>query len=240
MGVESEATMTPGIDFTTEADLVAEEVIILAIRSKFPGDKILSEELSKKEKTEFDGTGWVIDPIDGTVNFSRSQGRTSRRFVVSVAYAERWEPLAGAVYAPSEDELFWAQRGSGAFLNEERIAPSPITALRNAVVEMDWSWNLDARKGIAQLVQKLHQHVRQILIRGTAAYGLCDAAAGRVDAYIHTGLNPWDWAAGLVIAQEAGCIARTLEGKEMRPDSRAGIIAAPGVFEKIFEIVKTR
>jgi len=240
ISVKSEATITPGMDFTTEADYVAEDIIVSAIEKEFPRDRILSEELSKREKAAFDGTGWVIDPIDGTINFSRSQGRPARRFVVSIGYVRDWEPLFGVIYAPSENELFRAEKGAGAYLNEKKISPSPITELKNAVVEMDWSWDLKARTGIAELVLNLHQYVRQILIRGSAAYGLCDVASGRVDAYIHTGLHPWDWAAGLVIAKEAGCITRTLSGEEMRPDNRAGIIAAPGIFKKLFEIVRSQ
>ena len=240
ISVENDAFMMPGIDFTTEADYVAEDIIISAIKREFPEDKILSEELSKKEKVQFDGTGWVIDPIDGTINFSRSQGRPARRFVVSVGYVQNWNPTIGVIYAPSEDELFRAEQGSGACLNEKKIKPSPITELCNAVVEIDWSWDIKARTGIAEVIMKLHTFVRQILVRGSAAYGLCDVASGRIDAYIHTGLHPWDWAAGLIIAKEAGCIARTLNGKELLPNSRAGICASGGIFEKIFEIVKSK
>ena len=184
----------PG-DPVTTADLAVDDLIQTRIRHSFPHDGILSEE------TGGSGTGilWVIDPIDGTQNFSRGIAR----FAVSVAVCENGRPVCGAIYDPMADELFSARSGRGAFLNGVEIHASSTGEPAHALVEAGYSakhgWEhynamtsrlLDAGFGVRQV--------------GSAALGLAEVACGRIDGYCERHLASWDVAAAVLIVSEAG------------------------------------
>ena len=206
-----------GVDFTTEADQKTDEFIISHLRAKFPSYMILTEESAVG--TDFSSFAdadycWVVDPLDGTGNFSR--GDTN--FSVSIALVKKGIPVLGVVYLPAEKKLYMAQaEEEGAWLNGKRIKVSQTSQLNQMVVACDWAWDLEARKTIAKYVARIALKVRQIKCMGSACADLCKMAEGKIDAYIHTGLKPWDVAAAGLICYKAGACTVTIAGMLWNP-----------------------
>ncbi len=189
------------IDLVTDADVNAEAVIIKTITEAFPDHAILAEESGRR-----DGRGgqWIIDPLDGTTNFAHNLPQ----FCVSIAFALEDEILAGFVLAPLLDELFVGIKGQGATLNGEPIAVSSTKTLADSLLVTGFPY--DHLTIFEELMQrfgdclKATQGVRRL---GSAALDLCYVANGRFDGFWEQHLNPWDTAAGYLVAGEAG--ART-------------------------------
>lgn len=203
-------------DVVTVADKESEKHIISRIREYYPGHDILSEE-SGEEGLESDWR-WVIDPLDGTTNYS--QGLPV--FSVSIALEYKGEPVAGVVFAPYLNELFSAVKGGGAFLNGQPIHCSDKTNLREAVVAtgmpVDKKENPDNN---LDNISRVSTEVRGIRRLGSAAIDLCYTAAGLFDAYWELALHRWDISAGMLIAAEAGA-----EVVFFRPEREYSILAA--------------
>ncbi|WP_198369018.1 inositol monophosphatase family protein [Roseomonas rosulenta] len=185
-------------DFITEADGATERFIRGRLEREFPGEAILGEEMGGAA----DGAGplWVLDPIDGTSNFSRG----GDRWCVSIGLVMEGRAVAGAVarYAPAE--VFAAAQGLGATLNGTPIRAAPTTDIGRAIIECGWSLRMPIARfhRMAQSVTSLGAGLRS---GGSGALGLVEAAAGRLDAYLELHINAWDAAAAIVIAREAGC-----------------------------------
>lgn len=201
-------------DIVTETDLAAQAKAIEIIRSQYPDHDIWAEEVSQTPDGASDYC-WIIDPLDGTTNYSRGLPC----FSVSIALSHRGELILGAVYDPLRDQLFRAQRGQGAYLNDDRIQVSAAERLMDAVVGLDWAREQELRSQMAQLVAEIAPRVWTLRNTGSAALGLCSVAAGWTDAYFHLSLKPWDVAAGSVIIQEAGGAISNLAGLPWRPSS---------------------
>lgn len=229
-GVEVAATKSSIVDVVTAADQEAERLVTEGLRAARPDDGLLGEEGASHEGTS--GITWVIDPIDGTVNYL--YGLPS--YAVSIAATvpnEGWgataEPgamadgrraIAGAVYVPVTDELFTATEGGGAFLNGRAIGVTEETDLARALVATGFGYTVERRTEQAEVVRQLIPQVRDIRRMGAAAVDLCWLAAGRLDAYYERGLQPWDYAAGALVAREAGAVTLglyhdTLAGEPM-------------------------
>ena len=217
--VETKSTTT---DMVTEYDRASEALIVETLARERPGDGVLGE-----EGTSFTGTSgvsWVIDPIDGTTNFLYDLAGWS----VSVAAADAsGTTVAGAVYLPVTDEMFTAVRGAGARLDGRPIAASDRAQLSTALVGVGFSYLVDRRARQARLVAELLPRIRDIRQIGSAAGHLCLVAAGRLDAFYEEGLNPWDTAAGALIAEEAGALVTDVDGGPLNP--RRVCAAAPGI-----------
>ena len=175
------------------------------IRARFPDHGFLTEE----DDSDLPTGGpiiWVIDPVDGTTNFSR----TLPTFCVSIAAVSATnEQLAGAVYDPMRDELFSAARNQGAWLRdrsgEQRpLSVSQVETLDHALFALDWSRKPQLRRIALEVLAKTAPLVHDVRALGAAALALCWLAAGRVDGYLHMQLSPWDVAAACLIIQEAG------------------------------------
>ncbi len=196
------------IDLVSEADRRSEAHLLSHIREHFPADWIVAEE-SGELAGSADRT-WYVDPLDGTINFVHGLPIYS----VSIAYGEGDQLLLGVVYDPTRDELFSAQAGAGAWLNREPIHPAEASDLDHSLLVTGFPYdirtnpdnNLDHYAHFA-----LHsQGVRRL---GSAALDLCYVACGRFDGFWELRLNPWDVAAGGLIAREAGCMVTDLDGK---------------------------
>ncbi len=188
-------------NLVTIADKESEALIIGGIRNRYPSHDILAEESGALPSTAKSGVRWIIDPLDGTTNFAHQYPFYS----VSIGVEEAGEIVCGAVYDPFREELFSGVRGHGAFLNGERIQTSDVDHLSHALIMTGFPYNF--RDHIDQVMAQFRgfllesQAVRR---GGSAALDLCYVAAGRVDGFWELNLQPWDTAAGRVIAEEAG------------------------------------
>ena len=195
-------------DITTEADLAAEKAALGLIREGCPEARIVSEESSYQFGEHDDRPTWYVDPLDGTTNFARGLPM----FCVSVGMARQGRVECGVVFDPIRDQLFYAERGQGAYLNDKRLHVSEQHALIDCVVMLDWPRNQEIRALCATFASRLSARVDAVRCCGSAALGLCAVAAGWVDAYMQYTLKPWDVAAGIVIIEEAGGRLSDLRG----------------------------
>lgn len=222
-GVEVAASKSSPVDVVTEADRETERLIRSRLAELRPDDGILGEEGLTTSGTS--GLNWIVDPIDGTVNFLYG----IPHYAVSIAVVEgdpdplTWRALAGAVLNPATGELFTAVAGGGAFLGESRIAVADSVPLSQALVATGFAYDSAMRGRQGRVIAELLPLVRDIRRQGTASLDLCFVAAGRYNAYFERTLSPWDHAAGALIAREAGA---TVKGLGDAAPSREFILAA--------------
>ncbi len=223
------------MDLVTEADLASQRLIVEAIRERYPHHAILAEEGLEVEGTEFI---WLIDPLDGTINYFHGYPV----FAPSIAVQRGQETILGAIYDPLRDELFYAQRGGGATLNGHRLTVSSTRSLASALLATGFPYER-ATLPNNNLAEFNHLIFRAQEIRrgGAATLDLAYVAAGRLDGYWEMHLNPWDWAAGALLVEEAGGRVTDLEGKPWKP-SHEGLVATNGLFheELIRELARAR
>ena len=193
-------------DVKLDVDRQTEELIISMIRRKFPNTGIISEEIGRDlEKPDFN---WVIDPLDGSVNFSRG----IPHFCTSIAYREGGRYLVGAVYDPMRDETFSALRGEGAFLNGKPMKRRSISVLEEAVVSGGFFKIESLREG-GRIFEIIAHRVKKVRFFGSAALDLCYLACGRVNGYIQHAVNEWDIAAASLITEEQDIPIEIIEHK---------------------------
>ena len=218
-------TKSTPTDMVTAVDKASEARIVAALHARRPDDGVVAEEGTGVVSTT--GVTWVIDPIDGTTNFVYGYPATA----VSVAAVDDDnQSIAGAVVDIGRREVFSAARGDGAFRDEQRLElPGGPAALSFALIGTGFSYHPEMRAEQAALLTRLLPIVRDIRRGGSAALDLCWAAAGRVDAYFERGTAPWDRAAGLLIAREAG-----LHGDYV---GDLVWVAHPRIADELFELV---
>jgi len=192
-------------DLVTAADVEAEAAILEILLGSRPDDAILAEEGSNRHGTS--SVTWIIDPLDGTTNFVYGYGD----FAVSIAARVDDLIVAGVVHDPIADETFAATLGGGATRNGQVITPSDPVTVASALVGTGFGYRSEERATQARILPYLLPEIRDIRRGGSASLDCCGVGAGRLDAYFEAGLKPWDFAAGLLIATEAGCGSRTLE-----------------------------
>jgi myo-inositol-1(or 4)-monophosphatase len=195
-GFGTSSTRMKGVhDVVTEMDGAVERFIRAEIAERYPQDAVLGEE-------EGGATGerlWIIDPIDGTANYARGLPR----YCVSIGYVEHGAPVLGAIYDPSNDWLYAAARGEGAWQDGERMRVSEIGDMQAATVECGWSTRRPA-SAYVDMIGRVFGAGAAMRRAGSGALGLVDVAAGRVEGYAELHINSWDCAAGIVLVQEAG------------------------------------
>jgi myo-inositol-1(or 4)-monophosphatase len=202
------ATKSSRTDVVTEADREAERLLAEGIRAARPNDGMLGEEGASVTGTS--GITWVVDPIDGTVNYLYGLPAYAVSVAATVedrgpgATADGRRAVAGAVYVPVTDELYTATEGGGAQLNGRAVRVSGETDLAVALVATGFGYTEERRTEQAEVVRQLIPRVRDIRRMGAASVDLCLLASGRLDAYYERGLQPWDYAAGALIARESG------------------------------------
>lgn len=220
-GVHLAATKSTLADIVTDADREVEALIRERLRVARPGDGFLGEE-SDADAGET-GITWVVDPIDGTVNYA--YGIPS--YCVSIAAVrggadpEGWEGLAAAVYAPALDELFTASRGNGAWLGEQQLAVTAETPA-GALLATGFGYDPATHDGDLATVRRVMTIARDLRRAGSAALDLAYVAAGRLDGYFERGLKPWDFAAGALLVREAGGGVSRFDVSSSRPMLIAG------------------
>lgn len=219
---EHEVEHKGAIDLVTEVDHQSEAFLLAEIQRRFPGSSILSEEAGSLAGDE--EHLWYVDPLDGTVNYAHGVPI----FCVSIGYACRGVTTLGVVYDPLRDEAFTAERGRGAWLNGRPIRVSNACELKDSLLVTGFpydTWN-SPRNNLEFFGRfaRLTQGVRRL---GSAALDLCYIASGRFDGYWELSLNPWDLAAGGLIASEAGALVTDLTGGPDYLAPPCGILAAP-------------
>ena len=228
-GLTSISTKSSDTDIVTEFDRASEQLIVEGLRSERPDDAVIGEEGT--DDAGASGIRWLIDPIDGTTNFQYDLPG----YAVSIAALADDRPLAGAVYIPASRELFTAVAGGGALLNGSPIRCSATVSLQQALVATGFSYQVERRRDQAMRVAEVIPRIRDIRRFGAAAPDLCYLAAGRLDAYYEQWLGPWDWAAGELIAREAGCRTGRFDGG---PIDQSGLLAAnPALFDHMVELL---
>jgi myo-inositol-1(or 4)-monophosphatase len=190
------------IDLVTEADIAAEELIIDRIRSHYPLHGILAEESGEavQQGASRSEWKWIIDPLDGTTNYAHGYPC----FCVSIALEHAGALEIGVVYDPMRDEMFAAERGQGATLNERRIRVSGVEELNSAMMCTGFPYDVRTRPDFARDFTNFTLHAQAVRRDGSAALDLAYIACGRFDGFWEDGLNPWDIAAGAILVSEAG------------------------------------
>ena len=197
--VETKSSPT---DLVSQVDRQAERLIVERLRASRPGDAVLGEEGALAEGSS--GVRWVIDPLDGTTNYVYGYPA----YAVSIAVEIEGRPQIGVVYESSAGHLYRAIRGFGAFCDERRLHVREQLDLSQALVATGFSYEAAQRERQGEAAALILGRVRDIRRAGSAALDLCHLAAGHVDAYWELDLSPWDYAAGSIIAHEAGAEVR--------------------------------
>lgn len=218
-------------DLVTTGDLAAERAVAGVIREAFPGHGLLSEEGRSEEGAGF---RWVVDPVDGTTNYSRGLPFYS----VSVGLMEGDEHLVGAVYDPVRDEMFSAWRGGGAYLNGRPIRARDTEGLDDCVFSFGLSYVPAERTQVMEVGRHMAPICLTLRELGSAALALAYIAAGRLDCYLHAHLMPWDGAAGKVILEEAGGLMTDLEGRPWTFATGATLAAGPRLHRPLLDLIR--
>ncbi|NLX18939.1 MAG: inositol monophosphatase [Desulfobulbus sp.] len=206
-------TMKGAIDLVTETDIAAEQIIIQTLRNDFPDIAVMAEEQRESHFLTTDQL-WVVDPLDGTTNFAHGFPYCA----VSIAFMNKSVAEVAVVYAPFQDELFTAIRGSGAWLNNRPIHVTRTRLLIEALIGTGFPYDIkNCLHGVMQQLQSLLPNVRDIRRAGAAALDLAYVACGRLDGFYETHLKPWDTAAGWLLIEEAGGMVSTFSGEIYSP-----------------------
>lgn len=212
-------------DPVTAIDKAAEAAIVGVITQHRPDDLVLAEEAGGRSGA---GRQWIVDPLDGTVNFVHAIPQVS----VSVALYDDDGGAVGVVYDPLRDELFTAERGAGATLNGTTMSVSPTTTLQHSVVATGFPYDHDVHAdALSVVVREVLRQVNGLRRFGSAALDLAWVAAGRFDGYWELGIAPWDGAAGLILVREAGGIATDPWGEPSTP-FRPLVVATNGAIHE--------
>ncbi len=221
-GKQHEIKMKGVIDLVTEIDKQSEEYLISRIHNMHPNDMITGEE-SGAQFTEGSVNQWLVDPLDGTVNYAHGVPI----FSVSIAYARNGIVELGVVYDPMQDELFSAARGKGAFRNGTPIHVSEVEELVGAMLctgfPYDVHTTVENNLNYFTAFVKNSQAVRRL---GSAALDLCYVAAGRLDGFWELSLNAWDIGAGMLIVEEAGGVVTNMRGTPITLEPPFSIVAS--------------
>lgn len=224
--VDTKSSVT---DVVTAVDRESERFVRGRLAELRPGDAVLGEEEGGSAGA---GITWVVDPIDGTVNFL--YGYPS--FAVSIAAQIDGVSVGGAVVEPASGRRWTATRGEGAWLDGRALRVSAPPGLDVTLLGTGFAYRQERRMRQADLVARLLGHVRDIRRVGAGSLDLCAVGAGWLDAYFEHGLSPWDWAAGALVAAEAGAIV-SLPGTDARLGEDATFAAAPSIAEELHELL---
>ncbi|MCT9820819.1 inositol monophosphatase [Microbacterium sp. W1N] len=233
-GVAIAATKTALADIVTEADREVEDLVRARLAQARPGDGFLGEESGAETGTS--GITWVVDPIDGTVNYAYGipQYAVSIAAVTGEPTPETWEALVGVVHNPAVVETFLALRGGGAWLAGRRLAVSQ-SGDAGALLATGFGYDPATHAGDLARLAEVMPLARDIRRAGAASLDLAFVAAGRLDGYFERGLNPWDHAAGALLVTEAGGVVSGLPGG--RPGRDMTIAAGAELHDRIAETV---
>ncbi len=220
------------VDLVTEADTAAEQRILEVIRSRFPDHGILAEESGRAAGKK--ACTWIIDPLDGTTNYAHQIGF----YAVSIAFALEGDIVLGLVLNPVTGELFTATAGGGAECNRRPIRVSEVTSLTDSLLVTGFPY--DVRADPAPVISRFArcltaaQGIRRL---GSAALDLCHVACGRFEGFWEENLKPWDTAAGMLIAREAGARITDFSNRPYRPESRELLATNGRIHDRMLELL---
>lgn len=212
-GRKIEITKKGDINLVTEADLASEKLIIERIRSYYPKHSVLAEESGESSTAVVEGETrwkWIIDPLDGTTNFAHGYPC----FCVTLAIEHDGEIVIGVTFDPTRDELFAAEKGCGATLNNRRIRVSQTEELSEALLVTGFPYDFKNREDFARHLTDFLLKSRGLRRDGSAAIDMAYVACGRFDGFWEEGLNPWDVAAGVLLIEEAGGTVSFYDGSK--------------------------
>ena len=226
----------PG-DFVSAADKRSEKIIIEELLKVNPNYGILSEESGEINKENKDNR-WIIDPIDGTLNFLNG----IPQFAISVGYEEKGEIVCGVIFDPIKDEMFFAEKGSGAFLNNSRIRVSSKRKLKDALLVTGGpKFNSSKRKIIFEEYANISNLVEAPIRKfGSAALDLANVACGRFDGYWQWELKYWDIAAGIIILRESGGYIDFLDDNEKNPIKKNIIATNSNIHQELIDAISKK
>lgn len=218
-------------DFVSEVDREAEQSIIRTLRDAYPGHAILAEESGASGQSDYE---WIIDPLDGTTNFIHG----FPQYAVAIALRHKGIITQAVVYDPGRNDLFTASRGTGAFLNDQRMRVSKRISLKSALIGTGFPFrqleHLDAYLAILRDMMKGSAGIRRA---GSAALDLAYVAAGRLDGFWEFGLSPWDIAAGALLITEAGGLVGDLRGEADYMQTGNIVAGTPKVFVQLLQVL---
>ena len=219
-------------DFVTEVDQAAEAAIIETLRTAYPDHAILAEESGRSEReSEFQ---WIVDPLDGTTNFIHG----FPYYCVSIGLAHKGIVQQAVVFDPTRNDLFTASRGRGAFLNDRRIRVARGDRLADALVGTGFPFrDLNGLEAYTKLFTRMTESCAGLRRPGAAALDLANVAAGRLDAFFESGLNPWDMAAGSLLITEAGGLVGNYVGDGDFLQTGEIVAANPKVFAQMVPLL---
>ena len=217
-------------DFVTEVDQAAERAISETLLGAYPGHGILAEESGSTKGAKDSEYIWIIDPLDGTTNFIHGLPI----YCVSIALEYRGQIQQAVVYDPNRNDLFYASKGRGAFLNDKRLRVSKRTRLADALIGTGFPFRRgDHFKRYMQMLELVMQSCAGVRRPGSAALDLCYLAAGYYDAFFETGLSPWDVAAGALIVTEAGGLVGNFTGEADFLHQREVVAGSPKIYGQL-------
>jgi myo-inositol-1(or 4)-monophosphatase len=221
-------------DFVTEVDQKAEEAIIETLLTAYPGHGILAEESGREHGAKNSEYVWIIDPLDGTTNFIHG----FPVYAVSIALAYRDQVQQAVVYDPTRNDLFYASKGRGAFLNDKRLRVSKRTRLSDSLIGTGFPFRKgDNFKRYVKMFEAVMQECAGLRRPGSAALDLCYVAAGYYDGFFETGLNAWDLAAASLIITEAGGLVGNFTGEADYMYQREIVAGNPKVYSQLVNIL---
>jgi fructose-1,6-bisphosphatase/inositol monophosphatase family enzyme len=221
-------------NLVTAADLASERAIQAILAAEYPDHSVLSEETAASARGE--GWMWVVDPLDGTHNYARG----IPFFCINIALCYQEEPLLALTYDPVRGEEFRAQKGEGAFVNDERMQVSQRESVRASLLAVGLGYHDERAGRLLGLLHELWPGMQSVRIMGSAALGLAYAACGRFDLFVHHVLYPWDVAAGILLVREAGGVISDRDGGPVIIRSEGTIAGAPGAHADFLRLAAGR
>jgi myo-inositol-1(or 4)-monophosphatase len=221
-------------DFVSTADHQAERTISEELRHARPGWGLLLEEGKEIPSEDSQGRRWIVDPLDGTTNFLHGLPH----FAISIAFEERGRVVAGTVYDPVRDELFWAERGQGTYLNDSRLRVSGRSQLSESLIATGAPFmGRGDHEKFAEQMKRVMGATAGIRRFGAAALDLAYVAAGRFDGFWEESLRPWDIAAGILLVEEAGGLVTDFEGRGSSMESGDVVASSDRLHRHLLDLV---
>ena len=221
-------------DFVSEVDQAAEQAIIDILLEAYPSHGVLAEESGRERGHRTSEYLWIIDPLDGTTNFLHG----FPVYAVSIALAHRGQVQQAVVYDPTRNDLYYASRGRGAFLNDRRLRVSRRTRISDSLIGTGFPFRKgDNFKRYVKMFEEVMQSCAGLRRPGAAALDLCYVAAGYYDAFFETGLSPWDVAAGSLMITEAGGLVGNFTGEADFLYQREVVAGTPRVYGQLVQLL---